>query len=111
MKKLLYLCLLTFGFALTAEAQTKKNPTKINAEQQAITDISDITKIIGVEEWLVEDLRTLQVMRYQAINDASEESTKKEINARFAEKIKGAFNEEQLSKLNTKPELYKRLFE
>jgi DNA-binding protein YbaB len=111
MKKLLYLCLLTFGFALTAEAQTKKTTEKINPEQQATTDVSDITKLISVEEWLVEDIKTLQVMRYQAINDAPEESTKSEIKKRFGDKLKGAFNEEQLNKLNTNPALYKRLFE
>ncbi len=111
MKKLFYLCLLSFGFAFTIQAQTKKQSEKINPEQQANSDINEIIKLIGVEEWLVEDIKTLQVMRYQAINDASEESTKIEIKKRFGDKLKGAFNEDQLNKLNTNPALYKRLFE
>jgi len=111
MKKLFYLCLLTLGFALTTQAQTKKASEKINPEQQATTDINEMIKLIGIEEWLVEDIKTLQIMRYQSMNDATEESTKLEIRKRFGDKLKGAFNEEQLSKLNTKPELYKRLFE
>lgn len=111
MKKLFYLCLLTFGFALTTQAQTKKTTEKINPEQQASADINEMVKLIGIEEWLVEDIKTLQVMRYQAINDATEESTKTEIKKRFGDKLKGAFNEEQLNKLNTNPALYKRLFE
>lgn len=111
MKKLIYLCLLTFGFVLTTQAQTKKTIEKINPEKQATADINEIVKLIGLEEWLVEDIKTLQVMRYQAINDASEESTKSEIKKRFGDKLIGAFNQEQLNKLNANPTLYKRLFE
>lgn len=111
MKKLFFTLLFGFGFALTMQSQTLKFSDKaIDAEQQATKDVNEITKLVEVEEYLVEDLKTLQVMRYQAINDASDLDTKVAINKRFATKILGAFSDDQLAKLNTKPDLYNRIF-
>ncbi len=111
MKKILLSLLLIVGLSLTAEAQTFKiSEKKIDAEKQATIDINEIVKLVEIEDYLIEDLKTLQVMRYNAMNDTELLESKIAVNKRFAIKIQGAFNEEQLAKLNTKPELYNRIF-
>lgn len=112
MKKLIYTLIFVFGVALTSSAQEFKiSEEKINVEKQTSIDISELTKIVDIEEYLVKDLITLQEMRYSAINDAEDVETKIAINKRFAIKIQGAFNDEQLAKINSNAALYKRLFD
>ncbi len=106
---------LAFGF--NANAQESKvlsasNPNlgvEKSSKELLLDQVSQLSKIVKIEESLKNDLTNLLHMRNEDMANSKSEDEKKAVFERYTSKLLSAFNEEQIEALKKDKELFNRL--
>jgi hypothetical protein len=106
MKKLIALLTLFFAFTFAASAQEKKALTN---DQAAEKDIAALVEKVSLEPSLKKDLKTLMVMKYDALATSKTAADKENVSKGIEHKILSGLNEAQRKELLKYPELLKKL--
>ena len=113
MKKIIVIASLFLAFSFNANAQQAAKAK--SAQIEAITpesiskDITDLSKVVTMDESLKKDLTSLLYMRMDALNGVKTEDEKKAIFERYGRKFSAGFTPEQLSQFKSNKDLYQKL--
>lgn len=112
MNKILTILLFIFAFNMSAIAQDKvptleSIPLDFNAS--ADKDIADLEKVVKTSPEFKIDLKTLFVMRSEAVANSNSAEEKKMLFEIFGKKLMSGLSPEQLATFKKSSELFKRL--
>lgn len=117
MKRIIAIFTLFLAFSFNANAQEAKvlsasnpNPGVEKSSKELLLDqVSQLSKIVKIEESLKNDLTNLLHMRNEDMANSKSEDEKKAVFERYTSKFLSAFNEEQIEALKRNKELFNRL--
>ncbi len=106
MKKIIAVLTLLFAFTVSANAQDRK----MNAEEAAKYEAHLMGEYLGLKGTQQDDFVRLFEMKHQTLNDASLSPERKAEMSRIVEmKIRASLTADQISKLESNPEMMARM--
>lgn len=111
MKKIISFLILLLAFSLQASAQTTAKVTPKTPEELAKQDVFVLSKTIditGYDNFFV-DLTNLFVKKHRALQEAKNDTEKKQIAELIDGKLKATFSPSQIDAIKAKPGLYEKL--
>jgi hypothetical protein len=115
MKRIIAIFTFFLAFSFNANAQEAKvlstNNTSVekSSKELLLDQVSQLSKIVKIEESLKNDLTNLLHMRNEDMANSKSEDEKKAVFERYTSKLLSAFNEEQIETLKKEKELFNRL--
>ena len=111
MKRIIAIFTFFLAFSFNANAQEAKvlstNNTSVekSSKELLLDQVSQLSKIVKIEESLKNDLTNLLHMRNEDMANSKSEDEKKAVFERYTSKLLSAFNEEQIETLKKEKEL------
>lgn len=119
MKKIIALFVLMAGVSFTANAQQKKAPkaaaaqaeTSANStiQKSALEDTKTLAEIVGLTTQQMQDFNGLFEWKYKQLAEKLSDERKELVAQTVEAKINASLTSDQITKLNAKPEVLKKL--
>lgn len=106
MKKIFGSLLLMLAFSLNLNAQEAK---KVNPNEEAKKDAIEMQTLLKLDATKTADLTRLFEMKYDYLNQNLSDERKVVLKQSIEAKIRASLTDEQMSKLESKSELFKKL--